>query len=207
MTGCKINLYRDKLDKEYDSWADYQVIHEFNSKGYKEMKKIVICDCDGILTDGNQVQFAARHTTSGGYKGAKIFGSHDKEIASLFTRLCWDILFVTNDSDGKDITKSRITQSIPQAKFKFAGPSERAKIVREYVDKGYVVVFCGDSPSDLAATREADYACTTQNCFTPIKNYFNYVSEHDGGHGGFAEILWWVLDETYRKYKLKSIGY
>ena len=55
--------------KEGLTWADY-----FKSKHtleYINMKKIIISDCDGILTDGNM-------TYDGNGKRFKTYGCHDK---------------------------------------------------------------------------------------------------------------------------------
>lgn len=187
-----INMYnkRKVLPREVDSWESFIV--GMIDASYRLKKKIIISDCDGILTDGNIP------CDSNG-KPFKIYGCHDKELTHLMESAGWEFLFVTNDRSGYSITSNRVASSLGSI-CKTADAEEREELVRKYKEDGYYVVFCGDSPSDLRAASYADLACTTRNCFGPIKEYFDYVSEHDGGHGGFAEILWWTLKFTQDKF-------
>lgn len=165
------------------SWIEDQTFfHEYNGN----YKRIVISDCDGILTNGN-----LSYTENG--KFMKTYGCHDKEMVRLLQILGWEFIFVSNDITGFGITKSRIKQSFGLDCIQ-ADSVQRTNLVEEYKKKGYDVVFCGDSPSDVAAAEQATLSCTTKNCFTPIKPYFNYISEHNGGEGGFAEILYYVME-------------
>lgn len=174
-----------RLPREYFSW-ETMMTNSFD-KLYIETKKVIVCDCDGILTDGN-----LSYTKDG--KFIKTYGCHDKEMISLVRKLGWDIQFVTNDISGIEITKSRLYDSLRLPVLN-KNSYERAEHVKKLVDMGYVTIFCGDSPSDLTAASFAHYCCTTKNCFEPIKKYFNYVSEYEGGHGGLADILYKIVEE------------
>lgn len=84
------------------TWANY-----FKSKHtleYINMKKIIISDCDGILTDGNM-------TYDDNRKRFKTYGCHDKELFNIAKDLGWEFLFVTDDRTGCDITDRRISNS------------------------------------------------------------------------------------------------
>lgn len=181
---------RKKLPREVKSWECF--IADLIDQKYRYKKKIVISDCDGILTDGN-IPY------DGTTKPFKTYGCHDKEMTHVMRKCGWDFLFVTNDREGYEIAKNRVSSSLKET-CKTADAEERIELVKKYKEEGYYVVFCGDSPSDLKAASEADLACTTSNCFDPIQAYFDYVSEHEGGHGGFAEILWWTLKFTQDKF-------
>ena len=67
------------------------------------MKKIIISDCDGILTDGTSI-----YTSDG--KIGKVYGSYDKEAIKEAHDNGWEFLFVSNDSNGWPITKKRLTE-------------------------------------------------------------------------------------------------
>ena len=169
--------------KEGLTWADY-----FKSKHtleYINMKKIIISDCDGILTDGNMTYDENR-------KRFKTYGCHDKELFNIAKDLGWEFLFVTDDKTGGDITDRRISNSF-MLHVTEAGPNEREKLVNKYRDSGYIVAFIGDSPSDLNAASKANICATTYNCFEYIKPFFHYVSKYQGGHGGFADILYQLM--------------
>ena len=91
-----------RILKEGLTWADY-----FKSKHtleYINMKKIIISDCDGILTDGNMTYDENR-------KRFKTYGCHDKELFNIAKDLGWEFLFVTDDKTGGDITDRRISNS------------------------------------------------------------------------------------------------
>ncbi len=166
------------------TWHDFQVSK--HTMWYINMKKVVISDCDGILTDGNL-------TYDKDGKSNKTYGCHDKELYKLGKALGWDFVFVTNDNTGYNITSQRLKSSFGESCEK-KNPKERVELVKEYKDKGYMVVFLGDSPSDLEAGSMAHVSASTKNCFEPIKKYFNFISDFEGGHGGFADILYHLFE-------------
>ena len=74
-----------------------------------------------------------------------------------------------------------------------ANSKEREELVKKYRDGGYIVVFIGDSPSDVSAAVAANICATTDNCFEYIKPFFHYVSKYQCAHGGFADILYQLM--------------
>lgn len=182
METSKFNTSRRML-KEGFTWGDY--IKSKHTLEYINMKKVIISDCDGILTDGNMTYDENR-------KRFKTYGCHDKELYNIAKSLGWEFLFVTDDKTGYDITDRRLNNSF-MLHVKEANPKEREEIVEKFKACGYIVVFIGDSPSDLNAATAANICATTDNCFEPIKPYFHYVSKYQGGHGGFADILYQLI--------------
>ena len=165
------------------TWADY--FKSNHTSEYINMKKIIISDCDGILTDGNMTYDENR-------KRFKTYGCHDKELFNIAKDLGWEFIFVTDDKTGCDITDRRISNSF-KLHVTEANSKEREELVNKYKDAGYIVVFIGDSPSDLNAAGRANICATTYNCFEYIKSFFHYVSKYQGGHGGFADILYQLM--------------
>ena len=155
------------------------------------MKKIIIWDCDGILTNGSSI-----YTSDG--KIAKIYGSYDTEAIKLAYENNWEILFVSNDSNGWDITKKRLDEYKKRSwcNYQLASAQERKELVQKYKAKGYYVVFVGDSISDIGAGLASNLFCTPNNGFDEVKEQCDYVSSRDGGDGGFAQIIYYV-----NKYK------
>lgn len=162
------------------TWENY-IINKY-SKGYVSMKKVIISDCDGILTDGNMTYDENR-------KRFKTYGCHDKELYKIAKALGWDFRFVSDDRTGYNITDRRVS-NFTDCHVDMLNAEQRKDLVEEYKEKGYLVVFLGDSPSDLNAASVAHICATTKNCFPAIKGFFHYVSEYEGGHGGFADILY-----------------
>lgn len=177
-----------------------KIMFDHCNKEILSLKKVLICDCDGILTDGN-----LGYTKSG--KIYKTYGCHDHEMINLLTVMGWEIIFVTNDKDGMAITKERVKDMGCQVLS--ASPKVREDMVKTFSKQGYIVAFFGDSPSDLPAAMLADYRYTTANCFEPIKEYFHFVSKSKGGHGGFAECCYeliYKLHEAAMGMKFYNMG-
>ena len=154
--------------------------------------KVVVSDCDGILTDSKSL-----YTKDG--KFAKTYGAYDKEMMELMLDLGWKFIFVTTDKAGAAITDSRLThlEKIDPAKIthQVLGARERARLVEKMVADGCKVLFVGDSLSDIESLNVATWAATTANAPNIVKQYCGYVSELDGGSGGFADILYAVHRE------------
>ena len=151
------------------------------------MKKIIISDCDGILTNGTSI-----YTSDG--KIAKIYGSYDTEAIKEANNNGWEFLFVSNDSNGWSITSKRLLEYSKRnwCNYQLASGEERLELVKKYREGGYYVVFVGDSISDIPAGISADLFCTTNNGFDEVKEKCHYVSTRNGGNGGFAQIIYYV---------------
>lgn len=151
------------------------------------MKKIIISDCDGILTNGTSI-----YTQDG--KIAKIYGSYDTEAIKFGVDNGIEFLFVSNDATGWPITKKRLDEYKGRGwcTYQLASAKERKELVQHYKQLGYFVVFVGDSISDISAGLEADLFCTTNNGFDEVKKQCYYIASREGGNGGFAQIIYFV---------------
>ena len=94
------------------SWADY--FKSQHTLEYINMKKIIISDCDGILTDGNMTYDENR-------KQFKTYGCHDKELFNIAKDLGWEFLFVTDDCKDAVITVPAWFNDIQRNATKVAG--------------------------------------------------------------------------------------
>jgi len=190
-------------------------------------KKIIISDCDGILTDGGHY-----YTESG--KKMKRFGSCDKEAMRFMMKCKWKFLFVTDDPSGHSITGQRLKDwnvssirlsdvikeywtpddagyeltsfyaypdQAPETRFvPHVSSSSRVEIVKAFKEAGYYVVFLGDSMSDLAAAEHANLFCTIDNALDLVKENADIVSNKCGGFGGFADLMYkihWMTGNQY----------
>ena len=109
-------------------------------------KKIVISDVDGVLTNGQSI-----YTVDG--KVGKVFGSYDKEAVIYARKFGVEFLFVSSDKNGWPITSRRLSEWAEKGwcEYMLADDVEREKIIEEYKNKGYYVIFIGDSISDISA--------------------------------------------------------
>lgn len=186
---------------------------------YLKADKVIISDCDGILTDGGHY-----YTKDGKY--SKRFGSCDKEALRFMLKCRWRFLFVTDDPSGDVITQRRLqdwrvfendfgsivnvcdgencedlfnlredylilSKNAPSCWFlKDVSPIDRSTLVRAFKKKDMYTVFVGDSLSDLYAGNYADLFCTVDNAGDIVKENANIVSKKMGGFGGFADIMY-----------------
>ena len=194
-----MNKKRKKLDlSKYTNWFEY--LKNSIQKDHDGYKVIFVSDCDGILTDG-------RSYFTKDEKTHKSYGSYDKEAIRFITDYMNDTLdFITDDKDGIEIHKTRIhhlSDSCKYLSFEIINksPQERYEYIKYlrnqfkyfrsdvYEYKGVVIVFIGDSISDIPALSEADIAMTTNNAPDEVKEYCNYVSKYNGGVGGYADCI------------------
>ena len=160
---------------------------------YASKKKIVIMDCDGVLSTNESF-----YTKDG--KVMKSYGCYDREMLSYLEKYCgWEVLFVSMDKNGFEITKHRVNDM--HYEVKLGGWEFRNNIVKEYNDKGYITLFIGDSLSDINALSSATYAGTVNNAPDLVKYYCNYASCKDGGYGGLGEVLYVMHDRIKNSCK------
>ena len=188
---------------------------ENTSMKYYKAKKIIVSDCDGVLTDGTSLVGQHPNDYSGmGIIGkfGKTYGSYDKEAIKFMQDMKWDFEFVTADKEGFHITNTRIKHLINKEVL-YRDGAGRNRLLDYLADKGYsYIVFIGDSLSDL----ETLYSPSLNLfCYMPTIDVFHesarYImtnhlklsdEEQDrkfktftskvGGHGGFAENLYGI---------------
>jgi len=158
---------------------------------YKSMEKVVIMDCDGVITDG-------RSYYSDLGKEYKSYGSYDKEMISFLSEYNWHFIFVTNDIEGYKITKSRIehlqeTNSNIHG-LMWANSYDRYSFIQKIKNEKLYefIVFIGDSISDISSLLSADISATTKNAPDEVKKFCNLVSKKEGGHGAVGDILYYI---------------
>ena len=188
---------------------------------YIDADKVIISDCDGILTDGG-------HYYDENGKCMKRFGSCDKEAMRFMIKCGWSFLFVTSDPTGEEITKRRlddwdvyerhISQILDVSTFELEGNYfnsephvkknfirsvdwiDRGALVSAYKKKGVFTVFIGDSLSDLHAASRADLFCTVDNALDIVKENARIVSKKMGGFGGFADLMYKIHFSVGNQY-------
>lgn len=178
------------LESKYNSYFDK--IASTNEK-YLKTKKYFVSDVDGILTESSSY-----YTKDG--KVMKKFGAYDTEMISFMKTQGWEFIFVSKDKNGVEITKKRIEDL--GCEFIEANVEERIQVIKKCKQYPYInyVVYAGDSLSDIAVFREADFAATVNNAPDIVKEYCNFIAKHNGGFGGFADICYFLhqnLQSTY----------
>jgi 3-deoxy-D-manno-octulosonate 8-phosphate phosphatase KdsC-like HAD superfamily phosphatase len=174
---------------------------------YFTKKKIIVSDCDGVLTNGNHI-----YNSEG--KEYKVFGSCDKEALRFMLKCGWQVLFVTEDPTGIGITYARLGDwggiHIHSPKnvlavltegdgnfdidfgYTYASPSQREEMVCLLKKAGYYVAYIGDSLSDTHPGMAANVFCTPGNAIETAKNLSDRACSTSkiGGEGAFADIMY-----------------
>ena len=150
------------------------------------VKSIVISDVDGCLTDGRYI-----YTVDG--KVAKVFGPHDNDGVKLLKANDIDVVFISADKRGFQITKKRIEDM--KCPIFNVSEAERVQWVRDYVrTNGYEFsVFFGDGISDVPVKDVVTYFACPANARKEAKMAAQYVTESIGGQGAFLDLAQWVL--------------
>ena len=174
--------YIEIFKKDYNSSVKDYVLGKNLKESYLKKKKIAIIDCDGVISSGESF-----YTSEG--KLLKSYGCYDKEMMKMLSSIGWEFEFVSDDKKGFSITNKRI-DDLGYNLFNFS-EEERLKLVKDYKNKiGYdIVVFIGDSLSDIPSLIEADYSGTCNNAPAIVKRFCDYSSFKNGGNGALAEIL------------------
>ena len=184
-----INNNKRYLDlQQYNTWFDYfKSLIDYKLRDQKKKNIVFISDCDGTLTDGRSY-FKDK-------KEMKSYCSYDKEAVKFIIDYMRDeIIFVSGDKEGFNITKNRIKNFFDSCKFN--GPSclninsqERTELVLKLKKQGNIVVFIGDALSDIPAMSSANYSLTVHNAPQEVWKYCDYISSIEGGHGGFSDCI------------------
>jgi len=187
----KKEISKNKLENCSD--LNEYILGKVNDK-YLNIKKIALIDCDGIITTGESF-----YTSEG--KLMKSYGCYDKEMMKLLGTIGWEFEFVSDDKKGFNITKKRISDlgyELHQASAK-----DRLKIIKDYKKIiGYdIVLFIGDSLSDIPSLAEADYSGTCNNAPEMVKDFCDYSSNLNGGNGALADILFKIHQMIKNDYE------
>lgn len=148
-------------------------------------KRVVISDCDGCLTDGKFI-----YTVDG--KVAKTYGPHDNDGVKLLKSFGFDVIFISADKRGFDITKKRIDDM--KCPLYLVSEGEREQFVEDLVKEYNFSVFFGDGISDIAAGLKADIFVCPNNARHEAKDECDYVTESNGGEGAFLDLAQYVVD-------------
>lgn len=146
----------------------------------------LIVDVDGVLTDGT-----FWYTEEG--KVAKRFGPDDNEALGLL-RKYMDIVIVSGDKRGWDITKSRIDDMGFQLQY-VPGGRKRLDWIKERYDPAKVI-YIGDGLKDWIVFEGVEFAICTADALEMTQDAADCVLFNDGGHRAVAE----AVDVIGRRY-------
>ncbi len=156
----------------------------------KDLKKIklIILDCDGVLTDGKIIYDNHRVES-------KNFSTHDGLGAKILSYSDIKLSVVTGRSSKvvaqrcKDLNISLLYQNIQNKK-------ETIKQILTKLDlKWDQVAYMGDDWNDWPAMELAYFKTCPQNAIDDIKARVDFVTSRSGGDGAVRELIDKILKE------------
>jgi 3-deoxy-D-manno-octulosonate 8-phosphate phosphatase (KDO 8-P phosphatase) len=156
-----------------------------------------ILDVDGVLTTG---QFF--YTDDG--KFAKVFGPDDNDALKLLEPYC-EILFVTGDRKGFEISKRRIVTDMGYH-------LELVSTIRrlEWIQQRYRienVIYMGDGIFDHYVMKRVGYAIAPSNADILAKKHAHYVTLRAGGERAVAEACLHILEKFFKPYDSEKLPF
>lgn len=156
--------------------------------------KVFVLDVDGVLTDGGFY-----YTSEG--KAMKKFGADDSDALSLL-RPYIDILFVTGDKRGAEISKKRVEDM--HFELYLVSTIKRIDWIKERYNP-MEVIYMGDGIFDHYVMREVGYSIATADADNNAKKYADYVTERTGGRRAVAEACLHLMNKFFVPYDEKKL--
>lgn len=154
-----------------------------------------ILDVDGVMTTG---QFL--YSDDG--KVFKIFGPDDNDGLSLLSPYL-NILFVTGDKKGFNITKKRIVEDMGFP-LDLVSTVTRIDWINDHFDP-QKVIYMGDGIFDHYVMRSVCYSIAPANAHTHAKKYANFVTHQSGGDRAVAEACLHILENFFTSYNTDAL--
>lgn len=152
--------------------------------------KIFILDVDGVMTTG---QFF--YSEEG--KVMKVFGADDNDALSLLKQYM-NIVFVTGDKKGFEISKKRIVDDMGYT-LELVSTIERLQWISTHYNP-QEVIYMGDGIFDHYVFRKVGYGIATSNSDSNAIEYADYVTERTGGNRAVAEACLHIMEEFFEPY-------
>lgn len=152
--------------------------------------KAFILDVDGVLTDGGFYYTAAGKTM-------KKFGADDSDALSLL-RPYLNILFVTGDKRGFEISKKRVEDM--HFDLELVSTIKRIEWIKERYNP-MEVAYMGDGIFDHYVMMEVGYSIATADADSNAKKYADYITERTGGRRAVAEACLHLMEKFFSPFE------
>jgi 3-deoxy-D-manno-octulosonate 8-phosphate phosphatase (KDO 8-P phosphatase) len=149
--------------------------------------KIFILDVDGVLTSGSFL-----YNKDGKY--LKVFGPDDNDGLKLLNKKL-EILFITGDKKGFEISKKRIVDDMGYPLFLVSTINRIDWIQKRYNPKE--VIYMGDGIFDSIVMSKVGYSISPSNGDEYTKKCADFITKRSGGDRAVAEACIHILMKFY----------
>lgn len=147
-----------------------------------EKIKLLLMDCDGVLTDG-RIYF-----TDGG-ETMKVFHVHDGQGLVLWHQAGFNSGIISGRNSKKILTKRAAELGI---KYVRVGSNDKTKDLIEVITDAQVkleeVAYIGDDIGDICLMKKVGLSIGVKNAATEVFNYVDYITHRKGGFGAVREV-------------------
>lgn len=148
--------------------------------------KLVILDCDGVLTDGRIIY-------GNDNQDIKHFNAHDGLALMLLEHSDMEVAVVTGRSSE---ALSRRCADL-KIKYLYQGVAQKLPCVEKLLEELSLdwdhVVYMGDDWNDVLCMRKAAISACPANAQMDIQKIADLVTEKPGGHGAVRELVNFIL--------------
>ncbi|MCG2712425.1 MAG: HAD-IIIA family hydrolase [Candidatus Omnitrophica bacterium] len=148
--------------------------------------KIVICDVDGVLTNGS--------IAYGNYKDEyREFNVHDGFGFVLLKKAGIKTAVITSKSSvavqrrAKELSVDMVCQNVKKKLPVFK------RVLKRFRLKPEEACYIGDDLLDLAAIKNAGFSVSVPEAFAEIKASVDYITQKNAGSGAFRETAEFIL--------------
>jgi len=156
---------------------------------------IIVTDIDGVFNTGQLL-----YNSNG--KQFKVFGAHDHDGVKMLKEAGFDIIAISADVRGWEITKRRIEKEMGLTLYK----------VSEKIRTGYVLllvdgrdfVYIGDGIHDIKLLRKSKLGLCPKNAFHLVKKNANIILNSNAGQGAFLDAAIQIIKRFSKDKELVS---
>ena len=158
----------------------------------KPLPETFVLDVDGVLTPGTFI-----YSSNG--KIMKFFGADDHDALKLLKQHM-NIIFVTGDKSGFDISRKRIVDDM-QFTLELVSTFNRVDWIESRFDLSRCV-YMGDGIFDPFVMRAANYSIAPNNADSLAKETADFVTIRNGGDRAVAEACIHLMDKFFGGFNL-----
>ena len=148
---------------------------------------VFVLDVDGVMTDGKFI-----YSDQG--KLFKIFGPDDNDALKILSKFM-EIIFVTGDKRGFNISKKRIVEDMGFT-LDLVSTSRRIEWIKSKYDVNNVV-YMGDGIFDHLVMKSVFYSIAPANADENAKKFANYVTCRSGAERAVSEASIHLMDKFF----------
>lgn len=177
---------------ELDEFSDWIIIENLLKNREKTQNisnlKIVLMDCDGVLTDGGMY-----YSENG--DELKKFNTQDGMGIRLLREKGIKVGVIT--SEKRELNERRASKLCLD--YLVQGVQDKISVVKDICDSEHIdlseVLYIGDDLNDLEVIEQVGIGCSVANGRPEVRKASSYVSVARGGDGAVREIVDWILGE------------